>query len=446
MVPVSSGSGTKVAAVVDGNLGVIQNEVVTSPTGELTTEASLEITDEAGNNILASTVDTPATCKLLARNSLVYAITSSGVTVMDLATGVVVPLVASKGTIPTGCTFGCVYRDRLCLAGADNAIYLSRQGDFTDWNFGADLQDTGRAIPFQLSEAGQVGSKTTALIPHMDKYLLCATASTLWVVSGDPAASGSLQNIHREVGIVQDTAWVKVVNDVFFLAQHDLYKVNVSGEGLENLSKDQIPEELHDLDTSAFTVTFGYDNDDPGLYLFVSSHQDWFFDLHGKGFWPNAFHSGHHPTSVIEVDGDLVLAGRDGCVRTIGGDDDDGEVIQSHLLIGPLPLADPSSYGRILSLHGALGEDSGSVTWNLITADTAENAVENAKLALGLYQDGDTVGAAAMVQDSGTFTAGQNHLQRPHLRGIWVVIWLCSTDSWAFEAITIETVEAGRWR
>ncbi|MCH8114651.1 MAG: DUF1501 domain-containing protein [Chloroflexi bacterium] len=39
------------------------------------------------------------------------------------------------------------------VAGADNAVYMSRQGDFADWDFGADVEDSGRAVAFQLGEA-----------------------------------------------------------------------------------------------------------------------------------------------------------------------------------------------------------------------------------------------------------------------------------------------------
>jgi hypothetical protein len=288
---------------------------------------------------------------------------------------------------------------------------MSRQGDYDDWDFGKDVEDAGRAVFFQLSEAGEAGEAITALVPHQDAILLAATESTLWIVRGDPAAGGGLKNLSRNVGIVSSAAWCKVDNTVVFLADDGIYMVDASGGLPVNLSESRMPEELLDADSAVL----GYQHDDHGVYIFATTGaatESWFFDLNYKGFW-------------------LM---------------DDTTPSESHLLIGPIPMAGVGSFGRVNRLHGSLGLGSGSVTWRIVPGDTAEEAVENAKTAITLYQAGSTTAAVAYAASSGTLTAGRSHMSFPRTRAVWIVIWLQAAAQWAYEGIILETAQSGRWR
>lgn len=307
----------------------------------------------------------------------------------------------------------CIYRDRMVQIDSTdtNAVTMSRQGDYDDYEYGKDVGDAGRAFFFQLSEAGEVGEAVTALVPHRDAFLLAATANTLWIVRGDPAAGGGLSNLSRNVGIVSSAAWAKVDESVVFLANDGIYMVQANGGFPVSLSEDRIPQELLDVDSAVL----GYSHDENGVYIFAATDEtteSWFFDLVNKGFWPM----------------------------------DDATPAESHLLIGPLPMAGPGSFGRVVSLHGALGLGSGEVTWRIVTGDTAEEAVENAKTAIGLYQAGSTAAAAAYAASSGTLTAGRSHMSYPRTRAVWIVIWLQAASQWAYEGIILETAQSGRWR
>ena len=163
-----------------------------------------------------STTDAPASGFLIAGNQYVYAVNSSSITRIDPKTGTVTLLEANQGSLPTNQTFGAIYRDRMILAGADNAIYMSRQSDYSDWDYGATFEDSARAFILQLSHAALVGPKPTALIPFEDKFLLAASARSLWVVRGDPVAGGQLDEISSHVGIVSSRAWCRHESSVFF--------------------------------------------------------------------------------------------------------------------------------------------------------------------------------------------------------------------------------------
>jgi len=446
----SSGVGTVIAVLVDSTLKLVRDGDIVSPEGSLATDSGVLLCTDAGIQIVVGSNSAPASGFLVAREGAVYAVDAGGVIVMDAVTGVVSDLVASVGSVPTGCIFGAVYRDRLVLSGADNLVYMSRQGDFTDWDYGADVEDSGRALVFQLSEAGEIGFAVTALVPHQDAFLMAATSNGLWIIQGDPAASGSLRNVTRDVGMVGSKAWVKTAIGIIFLGRNDIWKVHYDGSGLENLSKNKIPDELRGLDQADCAITLGWNQDEAGVYVFLSPVPDaghhWYFDLRQGGFWPIDLQSDHDPLAALEVDNSMVIASADGYLRSFQGSTDDGVGIESHLVIGPLPMASPASFGRLVNFHGCLGNGSGDAVWSIVTGDTAEDAVENAKKAIARYQAGNSAGAAVYVKDSGRLSAGRSHLVYPKIRAVWMAIWLRSSAQWAYEGITIETAQSGRWR
>ena len=100
--------------------------------------------------------------------------------------------------------------------------------------------------------------------------------------------------------------------------------------------------------------------------------------------------------------------------------------------------------GIINKLHGILAQGSGTVTWRLITEDTAEEAADNAKLAIEAFQAGNSY--AAYVKTSDTWTAGRSLAQYPRVNGVWGCLWLQSTAKWSFEGATQEVKLSGRAR
>lgn len=449
-VPVSSDSGAEALLVllVDNSIGVIDSGVLSFLTGDLATEAGDKVVTEAGGQIVVSTADAPAGAFLIAGQQHVYAVAAAAIVRCDPKTGTTTTITASAGTVPTGQTFGCLYRDRLVVSGEDNAIYMSRQGDYSDWDYGADVEDAGRAVAFQLAGAGEVGDACTAVIPYADAALLAATARGLWVARGDPAANGSLINVSRHVGIVDSRAFCEVDGTVFFLAEDGLYRVKADGSDLTNLADERIPDELRSIDTGTTTVLLGYDHDAVGVHLYLvtagGSDTHWFFDFRTSSFWPMRLDDDHAPVAVCEHAGSLLLAGSDGYVRSTTGDDDDDEDIESHLLIGPLRLGGAGDFGMIQNLHGVLGQDSGSVAWRLVVGDSAEQAADSAKAAVALFQAGSDY--SAYVYADGTWAAGRSLPDYPRIRAMWAVLWLQSTAQWAYESILLETVPFGRWR
>jgi hypothetical protein len=360
-------------------------------------------------------------------------VTGGTVRFLNPATKQMTAVSPTVGSLPA-CTFGTLYRDRLLLAGTGNGIYASRQGDFTDYGYGAVVTDTGRATIYQLAEAGEIGPPATALIPHKDSYLLSASAGGLWSLQGDPV-TGVFRNVSRNVGCVGPNAWTKIDDRVVFLAADGLYSCHVSGEGLVPLSHEKVPDELRN--SSALTV-LGYNHDERGIYIFVpGGSYHWFYDLTFGGFWPMT--TTVVPNQAAITESGLVMA-LNGVPVVVGG----VESIVSHVLLGPIRTSSPSRVGRVMKLQGTMAAILGQslrrndVVWNIVPGDSAEGAVQRAVASIA--------GASGYVASRGIFTAGQSHSVYPRIRSTWIVLWLSATTPWAYESIMLETTDSGVWR
>jgi len=298
-----------------------------------------------------------------------------------------------------------VYRDR-ALTTSGRAILASRQGAHSDVAFSADISDAMRPVIFQLALADAQGPTVVALVPHKDSYLLAFSATSVWVLAGDPA-TGSLRRISDQVGIIGASAWCVAHDTVYFMSSRGLYSVGADGSGLKAVSEDRLPEDLIGVTDS--TCVLDYYHADRGVYI-TTTGQDWFYDTERDGFWP------------------YTLASTD-----------------SHVLLGPFQLGQSNAYGRVHNLHGTIATSSADVTWRIVTGDTAEEAAANGKAAI----TSDLAGTRTYedyVKASGTFVAGRSHMAYPRTRSIWCCRWLRSEGTWAYEAVAMTAMLSGGWR
>tara|TARA_Y100000593_G_scaffold80998_1_gene151347 strand:- start:591 stop:2153 length:1563 start_codon:yes stop_codon:yes gene_type:complete len=444
----TTGASEILVVLVDSTVKTVENGTTTTPVAYLTNAAGDTVQTAAGDDIVLSSATAPAAGFLVTGQQQVFAVTTSGVVKIDPKDGLLRNVVASGGTIPTNCTFGAVYRDRLCVSGADNAIYMSAQGDYADWNYGAHFENSGRAIVLQLSLSSDVGAAPTALMAHKDAYLLAASKRTLWVIHGDPGADGVLRRVSENVGVISSRAWCRIDDAFCFLAEDGIYSVNGDGSSLTPLSKTDVPDELRDVNTATTTVTMGYEHDKRAVHVFLrtSSGSDthWVYEMAAQSWWPVRLPDAHSPLATCQHQGEMLLAGSDGYIRKIGGSDDDGTSIESHVAIGPLRLGTPNHFGRMKNLHASLAAGGGTVQWRIVTGSTAEEAADNAKLAIEAFQAGASY--ANYVKASGAWTAGRANMAYPRVRAVWACLWLQSTATWGYEGVVATAVRSGRWK
>lgn len=354
---------------------------------------------------------------------------------------------AGLGQVPTGCPLMCIWQDRLTLAGAPVAPhvwYMSRQGNFQDWDFAADETDRGRAIAGTTSSnTGAIfGEAMTCLAPHSDDYLFFGYASSLWVLRGNPTLGGQLDNLSRIAGIVDKRAWCKGPNGEFvYLSRDGLYSVNPGGGYPVSLSRERLPIELRDVDSSAYTVLLAYDSRDRGVHIYLTPVADrgqthYWFDWQTRGFWPLTLQGEHEPHSIHEYVSEsssasaVLLGCRDGYIRRYKDDyeEDDGEPFTSFYYYGPIMLGDGYNDGIIREIIGSPGANSGDVDWSLYVGETAEQAFNASAFETGSWD-----------------STGLNYKARPRGRGaaMYLKVTNGETRRWSMERVMISREKIG---
>lgn len=344
-----------------------------------------------------------------------------GAFVRDFHPAVSVPA-AERGDAPDT-TLAAKYRDRVFAAsGAD--WFCSRMGRHADWDYGADMGDTTRAVAGNLAFAGDRGETITAIMPVDDGTLYLATEHTLWRLQGDPA-SGQMHLVSREYGCVGPKAWCCANQRLLF----------VSHRGFTSLSYGEMPvlksEALPGFPVDADTI-LGFDAKTNCAWSF--SRGGVFMVEVGMGtvtapFWPMSFAS--LPSAVGSCDGRVAFL-MDGAWMRL----DESVPCESLSFVGIGPFrisASDDSDGFLAEIHATLAEGGADVSAHLFTARSAERAT---KLAIA----GE--GGAEFE-----FAAGWNPVWRPRARGAWAVLVLsCQSGRWAFEAARAVCRQLGRLR
>ena len=349
-------------------------------------------------------------------------------------------IIQAFGDAPAGYTVSCIYRDRLILI-KDNLWWASRMGDHADWSIADDKEDAARAVAGAVGLAGDGTEPIIAAIPFRDDVLVLATRNSLWVLRGDPA-TGQIEILSDEVGIIAPYAWALYEGTLAFLSNDGVY-IGSPTSAPQRFSEERMPEELRNVDTDN-TITMGWDPDGRGFHLFITPASGvgnhYWLGIEDRSFWPVSFFTDDHQpvaTARIKNDGlhEMAVLGRDSTWRKFSQDatDDDGSTIVSRVVFGPFRLASSDMEdGLFAELHGILAVDSGVASWTVYTGDTAEEVADNAA-----SETGGTTGG---------WNAGRNRVVRPRQRGAFAAIALKATDRWAFESMSAVTQQLGRIR
>ena len=291
------------------------------------------------------------------------------------------------GAMPDQASLGCLYRGRPTLAGDKrypNQWYMARQGDPWDWNYVAN--DAQSPVAGHNADAGELGDIITALIPRKDDYLIFGCVHSIWVLRGDPASGGSLDEVSLATGIFGANSWCFDAEDnLYFWGSNGIYLLPVSAGGIgipQNLTSNIIPNIVAEIsaDPTVHRITMGYDRERHGIVIAVTNrsngtNQNYWLDLRTKGFFPETYpaacgiFSMHFLESNSPSYRKLLLGCNDGYVRKFDDtvkDDDIGATdtaISSYVVLGPAVLAsDPHKQARITdsTIIAAGGASSGA--------------------------------------------------------------------------------------
>jgi hypothetical protein len=350
-------------------------------------------------------------------------------------------LAATAGTTPQECRLIAVYRDRLVLAGAPSnphVWYMSRQGTPTDWDYS--VGDAGGAVAGTSTTTAQIGEPITCLAPSENDYLIIGCTNSLWVLRGDPAYNGEFDNLSRNIGVLGPNAWCRGPgNEFIFLSKDGLYMCAGASAPI-SVSRERLPQELLNVDTSLNTVTLAYDHNDRGVHIFITplgpqTSTSFWLDWETKSFWPVIFaDNDYQPFCAYRYTApwarnNAVLLGCRGdttnscpLIATFKPENaSDGDTnITSSVQFGPFKLGTFSD-GLLNQLMLSLSPESADVTLTVQTAKTGE-----------------------LSKTAGTFettTNGENLNKRfrPRMRGPSMTIKITgSSGHWAFEQMEAE--------
>ena len=371
----------------------------------------------------------------------------------------------ASGTMPTKAYLGCLYRGRTVLSGNSNyphQWYMAKTSNPYDWVYSG--IDPLSAVAGNNADAGEIGDVIRTLIPYKDEYLIIGCASTIWVLTGDPAMGGKIDEVDLTVGMFGANSYCfDGDGHLYFWGTAGIYKIPLGFRSVENLTEIALPELLEDEDVNPEThrIIFGYDRKRHGIVICITVlatgvNSNYFYDLKLKAFFPETYpdecgaYSIYYYAANDNDYADLLVGSKDGYIRVFDDskkDDDIGNTDQliSSYAVWPLQhlAEDNDKKGKLTSLTieltgGASGgsfSDTDGVSYDIHVADDAETLIEDIK-------DGATPFTTGTL--SGT---GRKARIRVKVRGAWLGLRLYNStvsETWAVNKVYAEIKEVGR--
>jgi hypothetical protein len=353
-----------------------------------------------------------------------------------------------SGTIPrdtagNGATIMCVWNGRIVLAGlklTPTFFFMSAQGDSLNWNFVPATETVTQAVRSDLAECNSPADIITALIPCTDDTLILGCAHSIERLSGDPAPGndGRRDLVTNVTGVAEGRAWCMTPEGViyFFGSRGGVYRMLSNGSPPERLTAKSIDHRLARLHMQDNLFRLIWNDVDQSVLVFITPREGgptthYRYDVRKDAWFPLSFaNDTANGVAVHLLDGysdgtrAILLGALDGYCRKLNLDavTDDGEPIESSVLCGPFKDM------MVMELMATLGRFSGNVDWALIEAQSIEEALNAAPVAIGRFE------------------AGRNRSQWPrrYLRGGF--LRLSSTEPWQFEALTATLELSGSHR
>ena len=369
------------------------------------------------------------------------------------------------GSMPSKAYMVTCYRGRLVLSGDinyPNRWWMSKVADPWSWLYTSN--DPLSAVSAQNADAGELGDIVTALIPYGDDYLIMGCSHSIYMVTGDPAAGGRVDELSTTVGIFSQNSWCKDSHDnLYFFGTNGLYKMTGGRDRPQNISLGDLPKLAEDwaLDPDSEQLALVYDLGKDAIIISktnteTGANENYYYSLKTEGFYPEAYPEQCAIWGGVYYDAldpnyrKLALACNDGYIRYFDDaakDDDIGssdEAISSYVTFPVMALGDGvDREGRVTqwifesSGGAASGEysDTDTIAYDIYTADDAETLVED-------IIDGATAKASGTI-----IGAGRQNRIRDRVRGMYGTVKLSNTtaaETWAINRIMYHTIIGGK--
>lgn len=351
------------------------------------------------------------------------------------------------------------YRGRIVMSALEtdpHNWFMSAVNAPLDWDYFPATTNQTQAVAGNNSDAGKLGDIITALIPYSDDLLIMGGDHTIWVLRGDPAAGGVIDNISYQTGISGPDAWAfDPDGNLYFLGANTLWILAAGAQSQPvPISRDRLDTFLSNINYNTDRVRLVWDRDQHGLHIFVtptskgaSAPKHFWYCKRTNGFWPMSYPNDQGPTAAFTFDADdpddrAVLIGTwDGYIRYLNeaATDDDGTAINSYVTFAPMMLSTDEGESKITKITPIMATGSSPVRLEVYAGETAEDVTSDAS------------GATPSPTISQTLTAGRNSPMLQRIRGGAVVVRLendsaTTTFRWAMESIAVAMSPAGQRR
>lgn len=374
----------------------------------------------------------------------------------DPVSDAVEAVVADKGEIPEGCRLTCFYRGRWVVARGDKdpySIHASAVGDPKDWDFYSLAPKVTGPFSGANQDTASNPDVVNALAPFYDDVLIVGGENSVTQYRGDLSSLGQIDYFTDSTGFAFGDSWCLSPsgNLYFFGSRGGVWvmqpKVDARTVPPVEITASTIAEALRDVNLQTHLVRLVWDYAEQGFHVFItpidadsvsSSQQHWYYCERTKSWWREQFGTtALQPFSAALLAGDtadqrrVAIAGTDGYLRIYDGaaSSDDGTLIASKALIGPILPPDTALEARINSLNAVLGNVDTGCSWALYASD--DPALPGAAVA------------------TGTFTQGRNPRIPARARGSYLWLELSNLTAggrWAVESIFADIHNAGRKR
>jgi len=417
-----TGAEGKLLAVSGGDIVEVTTGVITPiPTG------------------LGALSDNPLNIQSVSAFNSVFFTDGTSIREYRLATELVASPTPTAGVFPTDPKLVTLYRGRLVWSGTPDDPYnwfMSAAGNPLDYDYSPPTPNETQAVAGNNSVAGRIGDVITALVPFGDDYMIFGCDSTIWQMTGDPAAGGVIDLISDQTGMAFGSAWAKdPASTLYFWGNDGVYRMS-PGSRPQNMTKNRIDFRLRNvaLDENRIFMAWNYidaelwvliqpaDSADPVRVIVWESRTD--------AWWEDSYPVTQGPNSILAYNSNLandqalLLGGRDGFIYKVDqtAGTDDGAAIESRVRFAPFISPDRSGTVLMNSISPVLANGSATVRLNIYTGQSAEGCMSA------------TAPRAAMDLAH----AGRNSLMRRPIRGYAVQCELAlaaGTVPWALESL-----------
>lgn len=300
------------------------------------------------------------------------------------------------GSVDTSlaCTGIALYRGRVVLWGLNEHPqnwYMSAVMDPFDWNTTPDTTTATQAVAGNDSDIGDLGDVLRACLPFSDDLLLMGCDHSIYMMSGDPAAGGTIDTISDHIGVWGRDALVWGGDGAaYFYGNDNIWRLAASGGQPEPIGGSRARALLRGIDQAETRCVLLWDMRRGGLRIFFipANQQDsgsetecYFWHRQTDGFWPFKMAASAGPTAVAVYDGDdpgdreILLGGWDSYLRQLDetAKNDDGTAIESYVEYTPFAPAGVELAAVLSRIRAITANDADALTLNIYADDTLED-------------------------------------------------------------------------